>query len=141
MQLVTPVVITLPLFAFLGVHGVDRADGGALWLANAARIWVPLLAIAVATARFCMDTLAGAQASLREQLVVLKRGHMWLLSLLYLATFGSFIGFSAGFAMLAKTQFPSVDILRLAFSDPFSARWRARWAASSPISSAASALR
>ena len=119
MQLVTPVVITLPLFAFLGVHGVDQADGGALWLANAAWIWVPLLAIAVATAWFCMDTLAGAQASLREQLVVLKRGHMWLLSLLYLATFGSFIGFSAGFAMLAKTQFPSVDILRLAFFGPF----------------------
>ena len=44
---------------------------------------------------------------------------MWLLSLLYLATFGSFIGFSAGFAMLAKTQFPAVDILKLAFFGPF----------------------
>ncbi|EKA1143570.1 hypothetical protein OJ574_003848 [Escherichia coli] len=36
-----------------------------------------------------------------------------------LATFGSFIGFSAGFAMLAKTQFPDVNILRLAFFGPF----------------------
>jgi NNP family nitrate/nitrite transporter-like MFS transporter len=44
---------------------------------------------------------------------------MWLLSLLYLATFGSFIGFSAGFAMLAKTQFPDVNILKLAFFGPF----------------------
>ncbi|EBJ0496801.1 nitrate/nitrite transporter, partial [Salmonella enterica] len=40
-------------------------------------------------------------------------------SLLYLATFGSFIGFSAGFAMLAKTQFPDVNILQLAFFGPF----------------------
>ncbi|SPW59272.1 nitrite extrusion protein 2 [Escherichia coli] len=48
-----------------------------------------------------------------------KRLHLWLLSLLYLATFGSFIGFSAGFAMLAKTQFPDVNILRLAFFGPF----------------------
>ncbi|RCA03945.1 hypothetical protein DM063_14705, partial [Klebsiella pneumoniae] len=60
-----------------------------------------------------------SKASIRDQLPVLKRPHMWLLSLLYLATFGSFIGFSAGFAMLAKTQFPAVDILKLAFFGPF----------------------
>ncbi len=51
---------------------------------------------------------------------------MWLVSLLYLATFGSFIGFSAGFAMLAKTQFPAVDILKLAFFGPFIGALRAR---------------
>lgn len=119
MQLLTPIVVTLPIFAFLGVHGIEQADGGTLWLANAAWLWVPLLIIAVLAAWFGMDTLAGTQASLREQLTVLKRGHMWLLSLLYLATFGSFIGFSAGFAMLAKTQFPNVDILKLAFFGPF----------------------
>lgn len=119
MQLLTPVVISLPIFTFLGVQGIEQADGGRLWLANAAWLWVPLLVMAVLAAWFCMDTLAGAQASLREQLTVLKRGHMWLLSLLYLATFGSFIGFSAGFGMLAKTQFPDVDILKLAFFGPF----------------------
>jgi NNP family nitrate/nitrite transporter-like MFS transporter len=62
-----------------------------------------------------MNDIAGSKASIRDQLPVLKRPHMWLLSLLYLATFGSFIGFSAGFAMLAKTQFPDVNILKLAF--------------------------
>jgi hypothetical protein len=41
----------------------------------------------------------------------LRSPHMWLLSLLYLATFGSFIGFSAGFAMLAKTQFRTGDVI------------------------------
>ncbi len=52
-----------------------------------------------------MNELATSKASLKEQLPVLKRGHLWIMSLLYLATFGSFIGFSAGFAMLSKTQF------------------------------------
>ncbi len=50
---------------------------------------------------------------------VLKRLHLWIMALLYLATFGSFIGFSAGFAMLSKTQFPDVQILHYAFFGPF----------------------
>ena len=33
---------------------------------------------------------------------IFKRLHLWIMALLYLATFGSFIGFSAGFAMLSK---------------------------------------
>jgi MFS transporter, NNP family, nitrate/nitrite transporter len=68
---------------------------------------------------FGMNDIAGFRTSFRAQLPVLKNGHLWLLGMLYLATFGSFIGFSAGFAMLAKTQFPAVDIIRLAFFGPF----------------------
>ena len=37
---------------------------------------------------------------------------------LYVGTFGSFIGFSAGFPLLAKTQFPEVNSLQLAFIGP-----------------------
>ncbi|MHC7502634.1 NarK family nitrate/nitrite MFS transporter [Klebsiella pneumoniae] len=119
MQMVAPAVIFLPLFTFLGVHGVTQPDGSTITLSNAALVWVPLLLLAAVAAWFGMNDIAGSKASIRDQLPVLKRPHMWLLSLLYLATFGSFIGFSAGFAMLAKTQFPTVDILKLAFFGPF----------------------
>ncbi|MFN2777493.1 nitrate/nitrite transporter, partial [Escherichia coli] len=84
-------------------------DGSILALSNAALIWVPLLVIAPFAAWVGMNDIPSSKASIREQLPVLIRPHMWLLSLLYLATFGSFIGFSAGFAMLAKTQFPDVN--------------------------------
>ena len=119
MQMVAPAVIFLPLFTFLGVHGVTQPDGSTITLSNAALVWVPLLLLATVAAWFGMNDIAGSKASIRDQLPVLKRPHMWLLSLLYLATFGSFIGFSVGFAMLAKTQFPTVDILKLAFFGPF----------------------
>ncbi|ATM05607.1 MULTISPECIES: NarK family nitrate/nitrite MFS transporter [Raoultella] len=119
MQLLSPVVIFVPIFTFVGVRGVDQADGATLWLGNSPLIWVPLLLAATVAAWFGMNDIAGAKTSIRDQLPVLKRPHMWLLSLLYLATFGSFIGFSAGFAMLAKTQFPEVNILKLAFFGPF----------------------
>lgn len=62
-------------------------------LANAAWIWVPLLAIATIAARSGMNDIASSRASIADQLPVLQRLHLWLLSLLYLATFGSFIGF------------------------------------------------
>lgn len=90
---------------------------------------MPFLLIATLAAWFGMNDLAAAKASLRQQLPVLKRGHLWMLSLLYLATFGSFIGFSAGFAMLSKTQFPDIVILHYAFFGSSSVRWRGRSAA------------
>ncbi|EIB7928812.1 NarK family nitrate/nitrite MFS transporter [Salmonella enterica] len=119
MQLIAPLVIFLPIFTFLGVRGVPQPDGSLLALTNAAWIWVPLLAVATLAAWFGMNDIGSSKASVVSQLPVLKRLHLWLLSLLYLAAFGSFIGFSAGFAMLAKTQFPDVNILQLAFFGPF----------------------
>ncbi|EHC2605704.1 NarK family nitrate/nitrite MFS transporter [Salmonella enterica] len=119
MQLIAPLVIFLPIFTFLGVRGVPQPDGSLLALTNAAWIWVPLLAAATLAAWFGINDIGSSKASVVSQLPVLKRLHLWLLSLLYLATFGSFIGFSAGFAMLAKTQFPDVNILQLAFFGPF----------------------
>lgn len=103
---------------FCNVQTLNAANNQLKYI-NAAWIWVPLLAIATIAAWSGMNDIASSRASIADQLPVLQRLHLWLLSLLYLATFGSFIGFSAGFAMLAKTQFPDVNILRLAFFGPF----------------------
>ncbi len=119
MQLIAPFIVGFGVFAFVGGEGVLQADGSTLWLENAAWIWVPFILFFTLMAWFGMNDLAANKASLKAQLPVLKRGHLWIMSLLYLATFGSFIGFSAGFAMLSKTQFPDVVILKFAFFGPF----------------------
>ncbi|STQ60277.1 nitrite extrusion protein 1 [Pseudescherichia vulneris] len=118
MQLLAPLAITFSLFAFFGATGVQQEDGSMLYLENAAWIWVPFLIVFTLAAWFGMNELATSKASLRSQLPVLKRAHLWILGFLYLATFGSFIGFSAGFAMLSKTQFPDVNVLHFAFFGP-----------------------
>ncbi|QCT21626.1 NarK family nitrate/nitrite MFS transporter [Jejubacter calystegiae] len=118
MQLVAPLVLSLSMFAVFGGEGVMQSDGSRLFLENAAWVWVIPLAIFTVAAWFGMNDLATSKASLSEQLPVLKRGHLWIMSLLYLATFGSFIGFSAGFAMLSKTQFPQIDVMHYAFFGP-----------------------
>jgi NNP family nitrate/nitrite transporter-like MFS transporter len=58
------------------------------------------------------------KASFAEQAVIFQRKHNWVMCWLYTGTFGSFIGYSAGFPLLAKTQFPGVDALQLAFLGP-----------------------
>ncbi|WP_426448956.1 NarK family nitrate/nitrite MFS transporter [Siccibacter colletis] len=118
MQLLAPLAISMSIFAAFGGDGVVQENGSRLYLENAAWIWVPLLAVFTLAAWFGMNDLATSKASIRDQLPVLLRGHLWIMSFLYLATFGSFIGFSAGFAMLAKTQFPDVDIMHYAFFGP-----------------------
>ncbi|EPQ7201309.1 MULTISPECIES: NarK family nitrate/nitrite MFS transporter [Providencia] len=118
MQLVAPFIVGIGVFSFMGGAGTPQADGSVLWLENAAWIWVPFLLFFTVMAWFGMNDLAANRASLTAQLPVLKRAHLWILSFLYLATFGSFIGFSAGFAMLSKTQFPDVIILKFAFFGP-----------------------
>jgi NNP family nitrate/nitrite transporter-like MFS transporter len=40
----------------------------------------------------------------------------WIMCILYTSTFGSFIGYAAGFPLLMKTQFPDVDVFALRLS-------------------------
>lgn len=65
-----------------------------------------------------MNDLACAKASFRDQAVIFKRKHNWIMCVLYLGTFGSFLGFSAGFPMLIKTQFPHIDPVQYAYLGP-----------------------
>jgi NNP family nitrate/nitrite transporter-like MFS transporter len=119
MQFVVPLVITAGVFGSLGgAPQVVVKSGAELWLQNAGFIWVPFVLASTAAAWFGMNDLASAKASFREQAVVFRRKHNWLMCWLYLGTFGSFIGYSAGLPLLIKTQFAGVDPVRYAFLGP-----------------------
>lgn len=118
MQFLVPVVITVGVFGALGGEPQTLSDGGKIWLQNAGFVWVPFLIVATVAAWFGMDDIADAKASLSDQLQILKRKQNWIMCVLYTGTFGSFIGYSAGFPLLMKTQFPDLDMLHLAFLGP-----------------------
>jgi hypothetical protein len=120
-QFVVPVVISIGVFGVAGGEPqVINANGAQqnLWLQNAGFIWVIPIALASIAAWFGMNDIADARASFADQAVIFKRKHNWLMCWLYVGTFGSFIGFSAGFAMLTKTLFPQVDPMAYAFLGP-----------------------
>ncbi len=118
MQFAVPLVVGMGLFGAVGGSPQELAGGGQLWLQNAGFLWVPFILIVSLAAWFGMNDLSSAKASFSEQAVIFSRKHNWLMCWLYLATFGSFIGFAAGFPMLIKTQFPGVDPLKFAFLGP-----------------------
>jgi len=117
-QFVVPLVITAGVFGALGGEPAMVGPQQRLWLQNAGFIWVPFIAAAAFAAWFRMDDLASMKASFADQAVIFQRRHNWIMCWLYTGTFGSFIGYSAGFPLLARTQFPEVDALQLAFLGP-----------------------
>lgn len=117
-QFVVPMAITAGVFGWLGGDPQSVSTGGSLWLQNAGFVWVPFIVAAAFAAWFRMDDLATMKASFADQAVIFQRKHNWIMCFLYTGTFGSFIGYSAGFPLLARTQFPEVDALQLAFLGP-----------------------
>ncbi|MCL2872079.1 MAG: MFS transporter [Betaproteobacteria bacterium] len=91
-----------------------------IWLQNAALIWVPFIVIFALAAWFGMNNIASARTSFSDQSVIFKRKHNWLMCWLYMGTFGSFIGYAAGFPLLTKTLFPEVwaTIMPVVFVGP-----------------------
>ncbi len=117
-QMVVPLVISVGLFGVLGGEPQQAPDGSRLWLQNAGFIWVPFIAASSLAAWFGMNDLVQAQAGFAEQAVIFWRRHNWLMCWLYLGTFGSFIGYSAGLPLLLVSQFPQVDALHVAWLGP-----------------------
>ena len=120
-QFVVPLVITAGVFGAFGGEPqtwVKGPETGKIWLQNAGFIWVPFILVSTIAAWFGMNDIASAKASFSEQAVIFKRKHNWLMCWLYLGTFGSFIGYSAGFPLLIKSQFPEVNALAFAFLGP-----------------------
>ncbi|NHM29430.1 NarK family nitrate/nitrite MFS transporter [Neobacillus terrae] len=111
-QFVTPLIITSGTFALVGGKQV-LSNGQHVWLQNAAFIWVIPIIVMTLLAAFKMDNLPNAKQSVADQFVIVKRKHTWIMTTLYVATFGSFIGYSAAFPLLLKSQFP--EHLSLAF--------------------------
>ena len=100
-QLVVPVVITL---------------GTGVNLAYAAAFWMPFIVVATACAWFLMDSLVQAKPDGTSYRAAMSNRHTWVMSFLYIGTFGSFIGFSFAFPSLIRLSFADHgDFVALAF--------------------------
>jgi NNP family nitrate/nitrite transporter-like MFS transporter len=96
---------------------VPLVVGAGARLAFAGWMWLPLIGLAALGAHAKMNNLTSARSSFSDQIAMARRKHTWVISWLYIGTFGSFVGYSAAFPLLLKTQFPEAAI-GLAFLGP-----------------------
>jgi NNP family nitrate/nitrite transporter-like MFS transporter len=118
-QLIVPALLGVGAIS-LGMgasHGGGAGGKSPLYLQNAGLVWLPLILITAVGAFLFMDNLSSTRSSFRDQCAALKSRHTWIMSWLYIGTFGSFIGYSAAFPLLLKTQFPEVA-MNLSFLGP-----------------------
>ncbi len=92
------------------------ALGAGISLAFAGLMWMPFILAAAICAWLFMDNLKVAQTPIRQQLAAIKRPQTWVMSFLYIGTFGSFVGYTAAFPLLIKNEFPDAKgLLAIAF--------------------------
>jgi NNP family nitrate/nitrite transporter-like MFS transporter len=113
---VAVVQLLVPLVIGIGIIGSAQAPR--IHLQNAPLLWLLPVLAATLCAWLFMDNLTAAKATLAEQLTALRNKHTWVMSFLYIGTFGSFIGYSAAFPLLVKSQFPAMPAVYLAFLGP-----------------------
>ncbi|HEX5946467.1 MAG TPA: nitrate/nitrite transporter [Acidimicrobiales bacterium] len=100
-QLLVPLALIVGLSSEVArqpVHPVNLSYAG--WM------WVPLILVATAGALLRMHSLTQAKADARSYVVALRERQTWILSFLYIGTFGSFIGFSFALPLVIKNTFP-----------------------------------
>jgi MFS transporter, NNP family, nitrate/nitrite transporter len=81
----------------------------ATWGAGSPRIvagiYIPFIVLAALGAALYMDNLSQARNEKRGMRDAARQGHTWIMSLLYIGTFGSFIGFGFAFGQVLQVQF------------------------------------
>jgi len=100
-QLLVPLAIIAGVpaaAAKLPVHDVHLAYAGLMWM--------PFIVAGAIAAWLYMDSLTQVKADKSSYVNALRSGQTWIMSFLYIGTFGSFIGFSFALPLVIKNTFP-----------------------------------
>src|SRR5918998_3166555 len=99
--------LLVPLVLIVGVPAAAvRLPEHEVHLSYAGLMWLPLIVIAAVGAWLYMDSLTQAKADTRSYAASLRHGQTWIMSILYIGTFGSFIGYSFALPLVIKNTFP-----------------------------------
>ncbi|MEZ5184388.1 MAG: MFS transporter [Candidatus Nanopelagicales bacterium] len=108
-QFVTPWVVGFSMLAVLGASQTfsnpEKGIEKQVWYQNAGYIWVPFVVVGVILAYTMLKSVPVKARGVKEQLDIFGNKHTWLMTLLYIITFGTFSGLAAQFALLIKNYY------------------------------------
>ncbi|MDH6577530.1 nitrate/nitrite transporter [Kitasatospora sp. MAP5-34] len=94
----------VPVVQLLGL--LVLATAGAAHPRLVPLVYLPLIVLAALGAALRMDNLTALRSDRRALREVAREPHSWVMSVLYVGTFGSFIGFGFAFGQVLQVQFP-----------------------------------
>ncbi len=105
-QFVTPWIVG---FALIGAaqtfSNPEKGIEKQVWYQNAGWIWVPFVIVGVILAWSMLRSVPVKARGVKDQLDIFNNKHTWLMTLLYIITFGTFSGLAAQFALLIKNYY------------------------------------
>ncbi len=122
-QFVTPWIIG---FAVIGgsqlMTNKDTGETKDVWFQNAAYVWVPFVVVGSVLAWMLLRSVPVQVRGIREQLDIFGNKHTWIMTYLYMITFGTFSGLAGIFGLLIGNLFGTsvfgesgIDPLKFAF--------------------------
>ncbi|MBX9398098.1 NarK/NasA family nitrate transporter [Streptomyces sp. TRM72054] len=93
--------IGVPVMQLVGLAVIGASGGPRVLLG----IYIPLIVVAAVLAAMYMDNIASLKNDSGAAKEAVRAGHTWIMSFLYIGTFGSFIGYSFAFGLVLQTQF------------------------------------
>ncbi|HEY5835909.1 nitrate/nitrite transporter [Streptomyces sp.] len=83
-------------------------------------VYIPLIVVAALLAALYMDNLVPVKNDTGAAIAAARDPHTWIMSFLYIGTFGSFIGYSFAFGLVLQNQFgrTPLDAAYLTFIGP-----------------------
>ncbi|WP_406106248.1 NarK/NasA family nitrate transporter [Streptomyces sp. NBC_01003] len=93
--------IGVPVVQLAGLAVIGASGGPRVLLG----IYLPLIAVSAICAALFMDNLATVKNDTGAAKEAVRDPHTWIMSFLYIGTFGSFIGYSFAFGLVLQTQF------------------------------------
>ncbi|MDC0772762.1 nitrate/nitrite transporter [Streptomyces sp. HD] len=93
--------IGVPVVQLVGLAVIGASGGPRLLLG----IYIPFIVIAAVLAWLKMDSISSVKNDTGAAKDAVKDAHTWIMSFLYIGTFGSFIGYSFAFGLVLQTQF------------------------------------
>lgn len=93
--------IGVPVVQLIGLAVIGASGGPRVLLG----IYIPFIIVATVLAALYMDNITSLKNDTGAAKDAVKDAHTWIMSFLYIGTFGSFIGYSFAFGLVLQTQF------------------------------------
>lgn len=105
-QFVTPWIIG---FALIGgsqaFNNEPKNIHKEVWYQNAGYVWIPFVIVGVILAYTLLKSVPVQARGVKDQLDIFGNKHTWIMTWLYILTFGTFSGMAAQFALLMKNLY------------------------------------